>query len=152
MSQLHLTEIGRVVIPSADVDKAVDFYRDTLGFDVTMDEKFADGQMRWVELVPPGSSTALAIAPPPPDTKAEPIRTGIIISTSDVEADHKAGITEADLSDQLLEAVALHAARTRFAEILVDDLHALMGPSQGDGAVDEPVLQLRAFLVLLHLV
>jgi len=90
MSQLHLTEIGRVVIPSADVDKAVDFYRDTLGFDVTMDEKFADGQMRWVELVPPGSSTALAIAPPPPDTKAEPIRTGIIISTSDVEADHKA--------------------------------------------------------------
>jgi len=90
MSRLHLTEIGRVVIPSADVDKAVDFYRDTLGFDVTMDEKFADGQMRWVELVPPGSSTALAIAPPPPDTKAEPIRTGIIISTSDVEADHKA--------------------------------------------------------------
>src|SRR5262245_16517960 len=90
MSQLHLTEIGRVVIPSADVDKAVDFYRDTLGFDIRMDEKFADGEMRWVELAPPGSSTALAIAPPPPDTKAEPIRTGIIISTSDVEADHKA--------------------------------------------------------------
>lgn len=90
MSQLHITEIGRVVIPSVDVDKAVDFYRDTLGFEVRMDEKFADGQMRWVELVPPGSSTALAIAPPPPDSKREPIRTGIIISTSDVEADHKA--------------------------------------------------------------
>lgn len=90
MSQLHLTEIGRVVIPSVDVDKAVDFYRDTLGFEVRMDEKFADGQMRWVELVPPGSSTALAIAPPPPDSEPEPIRTGIIISTSDVEADHKA--------------------------------------------------------------
>ncbi|MGN6429619.1 MAG: VOC family protein [Gaiellaceae bacterium] len=90
MSQLHITEIGRVVIPSVDVDKAVDFYRDTLGFEVRMDEKFADGQMRWVELVPPGSSTALAIAPPPPDSEPEPIRTGIIISTSDVEADHKA--------------------------------------------------------------
>ena len=69
-----------------------------------------------------------------------------------VEADHKAGITEANLSDQLLETVALHAPRARFAEILVDDLHTLMGPSQSDGAVDEPVLQLRAFLVLLHLV
>ena len=90
MSQLHLTEIGRVVIPSVDVGKAVDFYRDKLGFEVTVDESFADGQMRWVELVPPGSSTALAISSPPPDWKAEPIRTGIIIDTTDVEADHKA--------------------------------------------------------------
>ena len=90
MSQLHLTEIGRVVIPSADVDKAVDFYRDKLGFEVRMDEKFAEGQMRWVELVPPGSSTALAISPPPPGVEAQPIQSGIIISTSDVEADHKA--------------------------------------------------------------
>jgi predicted enzyme related to lactoylglutathione lyase len=88
--QLHLTEIGRVVIPSVDVDKAVGFYRDTLGFEVTMDETFADGQMRWVELVPSGSSTALAIAPPPPDWEPKPIETGIIISTSDVEADHNA--------------------------------------------------------------
>ncbi|HEX6680422.1 MAG TPA: VOC family protein [Gaiellaceae bacterium] len=90
MPQLHLTEIGRVVIPSVDVGKAVDFYRDTLGFEVTVDESFADGQMRWVELVPPGSSTALAISSPPPDWKAEPIRTGIIIDSTDVEADHKA--------------------------------------------------------------
>ena len=88
--ELHLTEIGRVVIPSVDVDKAVGFYRDTLGFEVRMDETFADGQMRWVELVPPGSSTALAIAPPPPDWDAEPIKTGIIISTSDIDGDHKA--------------------------------------------------------------
>ena len=89
MSQLHLTEIGRVVIPSADVDKAVDFYRDKLGFEITVDETFADGQMRWVELVPPGSSTALAISQPPPGVEARPIQSGIIISTSDVEADHK---------------------------------------------------------------
>jgi predicted enzyme related to lactoylglutathione lyase len=87
--QLHLTEIGRVVIPSADVGKAVDFYRDTFGFEVTVDETFADGQMRWVELVPPGSSTALAISSPPPDYEAHPIQTGIIVSTTDVEADHK---------------------------------------------------------------
>jgi predicted enzyme related to lactoylglutathione lyase len=88
--QLHLTEIGRVVIPSVDVQKAVDFYRDTLGFEVTVDENFADGQMRWVEVVPPGSSTALALSSPPPDWTPEPIKTGIIISTSDVEADHQA--------------------------------------------------------------
>jgi len=105
MSQLHLTEIGRVVIPSADVDKAVDFYRDTLGFEVTVDETFADGQMKWVELVPPGSSTALAISSPPPDWKAEPIRTGIIIDSTDVEADHKA-LKEAgvDVDEEIMRA------------------------------------------------
>jgi predicted enzyme related to lactoylglutathione lyase len=105
MPQLHLTEIGRVVIPSVDVGKAVDFYRDTLGFEVTVDESFADGQMRWVELVPPGSSTALAISSPPPDWKAEPIRTGIIIDTTDVEADHKA-LKEAgvDVDEEIMRA------------------------------------------------
>jgi predicted enzyme related to lactoylglutathione lyase len=103
--QLHLTEIGRVVIPSTDVDKAVDFYRDTLGLDVRMDETFADGQMRWVELVPPGSSTALAIAPPPPDWEPKPIETGIIISTTDVEADH-AALKEAgvDVDEEIMRS------------------------------------------------
>ena len=104
-AQLHLTEIGRVVIPSADVDKAVDFYRDTLGFEVTVDEKFGDGQMRWVELVPPGSSTALAISPPPPGVEAQPIQSGIIISTSDVEADHKALKDEGvDVDEEIMRA------------------------------------------------
>src|SRR5215475_13027882 len=88
MSQLHLTEIGRVVIPSADVD-----------------ETFADGQMRWVELVPPGSSTALAISPPAPGVEAQPIQSGIIISTSDVEADHKALKDEGvDVDEEIMRA------------------------------------------------
>ena len=105
--QLHLTEIGRVVIPSVDVDKAVDFYRDTLGFEITVDEKFADGQMRWVELTPPGSSssTALALSSPPPDWEPEPIKTGIIISTTDVEADHKALKDEGvDVDEEIMRA------------------------------------------------
>src|SRR6266550_3791980 len=69
-----------------------------------------------------------------------------------VEADHEPGVTKADLSDQLLESMALDAARTRFAEILVDDLYALMGPPQTDGAIDQAILQLRALLMLPHLV
>jgi catechol 2,3-dioxygenase-like lactoylglutathione lyase family enzyme len=76
--QLHLTEIGRVALPSPDQEKALEFYRDTLGFEVRMDESFADGQMRWIEVVPPGSSTAVAIAPPGPN------------SSGPVEADHQA--------------------------------------------------------------
>jgi catechol 2,3-dioxygenase-like lactoylglutathione lyase family enzyme len=89
MSQLHLTEIGRVALPSPDQDKALEFYRDTLGFEVRMDETFSDGQMRWIEVVPPGSSTAIAIAPPGPNSKT-PVDSGIVVSTSDIEADHAA--------------------------------------------------------------
>jgi catechol 2,3-dioxygenase-like lactoylglutathione lyase family enzyme len=89
MSQLHLIEIGRVALPCPDQDKALEFYRDTLGFEVRMDDTFADGQMRWIEVVPPGSSTAIALAPPPPGG-ATSVQSGIIISTDDIEADHKA--------------------------------------------------------------
>jgi catechol 2,3-dioxygenase-like lactoylglutathione lyase family enzyme len=89
MSQLHLTEIGRVALPSVDQDKALDFYVGTLGFEKRMDETFAGGQMRWIEVVPAGSSTAIALAPPPPGG-ATSVESGIIISTADIEADHAA--------------------------------------------------------------
>ena len=89
MSQLHLTEIGRVAVPSADQDKALAFYRDTLGFDVRMDETFAGGRMRWIEVVPPGQSTGIALAPPM-EGGPTAIDTGIIISTKDIEADYQA--------------------------------------------------------------
>ena len=88
--QLHLTEIGRVALPSPDQEKALQFFRDKLGFEVRMDETFADGQMRWIEVVPSGSSTAVAIAPPPPGAEAKPVDSGIVISTTDIEADHQA--------------------------------------------------------------
>jgi catechol 2,3-dioxygenase-like lactoylglutathione lyase family enzyme len=88
-SQLHLTEIGRVALPAVDQDRALEFYVDTLGFEKRMDETFADGSMRWIEVVPPGSRTAIALAPPMPDGPKS-VDSGIIISTDDIEADHGA--------------------------------------------------------------
>jgi predicted enzyme related to lactoylglutathione lyase len=89
MSELNIHEVGRVTVPSADQDKALEFYVDTLGFEKTVDETFAGGQMRWIEVVPPGGKTAIALTPPMGEF--QPGRqTGIIISTSDVEADHRA--------------------------------------------------------------
>ncbi|WGR93551.1 hypothetical protein MTX20_02945 [Bradyrhizobium sp. ISRA435] len=46
----------------------------------------------------------------------------------------------------------IHSASTGFAQILVNDLDALRGPAQTDGAIDKAILQLRALLVLAHLV
>ena len=72
--------------------------------------------------------------------------------TRSIEADHEPGIAKTDFGDQLLEAVTLDTARARFAEILVDDLHTLMRPSQANGAIDETVLQLSTLLMLTNLV
>jgi catechol 2,3-dioxygenase-like lactoylglutathione lyase family enzyme len=102
MSQLHLTEIGRVALPSIDQDAALDFYVGTLGFEKRMDETFADGKMRWIEVVPPGQPTAIALAPPPPGGQTS-VESGIIISTSDIDADH-AALKEAgvDVDDEIM--------------------------------------------------
>jgi catechol 2,3-dioxygenase-like lactoylglutathione lyase family enzyme len=86
---LHLTEIGRVAIPAADQDRVLDFYVGTLGFELRSDESFADGKMRWIEVAPVGGSTAIAISPPM-EGGPTAVDTGIVISSSDLEADHAA--------------------------------------------------------------
>ena len=84
---LHITEVGRVAVPAADQDRLLDFYVGTLGFELRVDVKFADGQMRWIEVVPAGSSTAIALTPPM-EGGPTAVDTGIILSTSDIDADH----------------------------------------------------------------
>ena len=88
-TSLHLTEIGRVAVPAADQDRALEFYVGTLGFELRSDETFADGKMRWIEVAPAGASTAIAIAPQMEDGPTA-VDTGIVISTKDIEADHAA--------------------------------------------------------------
>ncbi len=88
-SNLHLTEIGRVALPAADQDRALDFYVGTLGFVLRSDDTFADGSLRWIVVAPAGGSTAIAIAPPMEGGPTS-VDTGIVISTTDIEADHAA--------------------------------------------------------------
>jgi catechol 2,3-dioxygenase-like lactoylglutathione lyase family enzyme len=88
-STLHLTEIGRVAIPAADQDRALEFYVGTLGFELRSDDAFADGSIRWIEVAPRGASTAIAIAPPMEGGPTS-VDTGIVISSSDIDADHAA--------------------------------------------------------------
>jgi catechol 2,3-dioxygenase-like lactoylglutathione lyase family enzyme len=84
---LHITEIGRVAVPAADQDRALDFYVGTLGFELVSDETFADGKMRWIEVKPRGGTTAIALAPPMEGGPTH-VDTGIVISSSDIDADH----------------------------------------------------------------
>ena len=88
-SKLNLTQVGRVAVTVADTDRAIDFYVDTLGFEKVVDVPMGEAG-RWVEVALPGAATTIALAPPPPGRQAGGSQTGIILDTSDVDADHAA--------------------------------------------------------------
>ena len=82
----EITRVGRVMVPVADQDRAIAFYRDALGFSVTSDVPFGDAE-RWVEVTPAGGGAALALVPP--QGEYQPGRmTGIALSAGDVAAAH----------------------------------------------------------------
>ena len=86
-TKLNLTQVGRVCVTTADTDRSVAFYVDTLGFEKVVDEPMGPG-MRWVEVALRGTPTTIAIAPPPEGQQAGGSQTGIILDTTDVDADH----------------------------------------------------------------
>src|SRR6266508_3001660 len=48
-----------VIVPVSDVDRAKSFYADKVGFNVDHDSRF--GEMRVVQLTPPGSGCSIVI-------------------------------------------------------------------------------------------
>jgi catechol 2,3-dioxygenase-like lactoylglutathione lyase family enzyme len=87
MSKLKIDKVGRVCVTVADTDRAIDFYVNTLGFEKVVDVPMSDAG-RWVEVALPGTTTTIALAPPPGDQEAGGGQTGICLDTSDVDADH----------------------------------------------------------------
>ena len=83
--RLGITGIRTVAVPVAYQQRAIDFYTTTLGFEVTMDAQFGEGN-RWVEVCPPGGGTTIAL---PPHGRVTPgVDTGIRLQTSDAARDH----------------------------------------------------------------
>lgn len=83
-----ITKIGRVLVPVADQDKAIEFYTKTLGFSLTSDVPFGEGS-RWVEVSPPRGAASIALVPP--QGEYQPGRmTGIGLESPDVRAEHAA--------------------------------------------------------------
>jgi catechol 2,3-dioxygenase-like lactoylglutathione lyase family enzyme len=59
----YIAEIGRVIVPVSDQERALEFYLGKLGFEKRADVTVDDGQ-RWLEVAPPGAVTAIALVPP----------------------------------------------------------------------------------------
>ena len=83
-----INNIGVVMFTVADQDAALAFYTEKLGFEVRGDTRFGEnGEYRWLEVAPPGSTARLALNPPMGD--GQPGGGGIGVETPDVLAEHR---------------------------------------------------------------
>jgi len=82
----RITEVGRVMVPVSDQDKAIEFYTGKLGFELRADVAYGDGD-RWIEVGPPGGQAAIALVPPMEGESAG-IKTRVALGTDDIDATH----------------------------------------------------------------
>ena len=83
----NISKLGRVIVPVSDQDAAIAFYTDKLGFTVSADVPYGEGD-RWVEVSPPRGDAAIALSRGMGDF--QPGReTGIALTSPDPKADHE---------------------------------------------------------------
>lgn len=84
---MNIQHIDLLGMPVADQQVSLEFYTNMLGFEVrTNMEHFEsdDPNIRWIEIVPPGASTAIVLAP-----WQSPGSLGtIVLVTTNIEADY----------------------------------------------------------------
>ena len=69
-----------------DVEAAIEFWRDRVGFELRRDVPYGDGQ-RWIELMPPGAVTGITLTQPGNHFWQEPGGYGnLIFATEDIDA------------------------------------------------------------------
>jgi len=92
----YFSGIGTVGVPVTDQDRAVEFYTETLGFDVAMDAPLPQLDGRWIVTAP--ANIALL---PATDENPAGTDTGIRLVTPDAAAAHKhlgaAGVETSEL-------------------------------------------------------
>ena len=77
-----------------DYDKAIDFYRNVLGFEVLEDTRLSESK-RWVRVAPPGSGCSLLLAKATTDKQRSVVgqqtggRVFLFMHTDDVERDYR---------------------------------------------------------------
>jgi catechol 2,3-dioxygenase-like lactoylglutathione lyase family enzyme len=84
----RISEVGTVMIPVSDQDRALDFYVGTLGFEKRTDVSYGDGD-RWLDVGPPGAATTIALVPPR-EGESVGIETRVGLVSDDIDADHAA--------------------------------------------------------------
>jgi catechol 2,3-dioxygenase-like lactoylglutathione lyase family enzyme len=90
-----------VPVPVSDVDRAIDFYRDEVGFILDHDHR-VDESIRFVQLTPPGSACSISIGEGITDAAPGSVR-GLQIVVDDAVAAHaelsRRGVDVGDVQD-----------------------------------------------------
>jgi catechol 2,3-dioxygenase-like lactoylglutathione lyase family enzyme len=86
MSDSRISQVGTVMVPVSDQDKAIEFYVGKLGFEVRSDVPFGRGD-RWIEVGPAGADTTLSLVVPR-EGETTGIDTRVALSTEDIDSDH----------------------------------------------------------------
>jgi catechol 2,3-dioxygenase-like lactoylglutathione lyase family enzyme len=83
-----ITHAAIVFIYVSDQDEALRFYTEKLGFEVRSDVAY-DGELRWLEVVPPGERTGFALLRPHHPDHPEPgSRVEVSFACEDAAASH----------------------------------------------------------------
>ncbi|MEU1706043.1 VOC family protein [Streptomyces sp. NPDC005706] len=82
---MTITHASFVTLPVSDQDRALRFYRDVLGMEVTADRQLPQG--RWLQVAPEGAQTAFTLSGPGMGGFTPGSAHGIMLVTTDVDAD-----------------------------------------------------------------
>ena len=84
---MSITSFEIISVPVHDQERAKQFYRDVLGFDLVRDEPMGPNQ-KWIQLAPKGCSTTIALV-----TWFDGMRPGglqgVMLNVTDIDADHR---------------------------------------------------------------
>ena len=82
-----VNNLGVTMFTVADQDAALAFYTEKMGWELRADVRFGEnGEARWLEVAPPGSTARLALNPP---MGGEPGGGGIGIETADLMGEYR---------------------------------------------------------------
>jgi lactoylglutathione lyase len=80
-----IKHVGTVCVYVKDQQKALEFYRDVLGFEVRQDQPMGPNA-RWIEVAPKGSQTRVVPFTPPGQEDRIGTFSGVVFSCDDIEA------------------------------------------------------------------
>lgn len=85
-AETQIRQLGTVMVPVSDQDRALEFYTEKLGFEKRADIPFGRGD-RWVEVAPAGADTTIALVLPR-EGESVGIQTRVGFASDDVDGDH----------------------------------------------------------------
>jgi catechol 2,3-dioxygenase-like lactoylglutathione lyase family enzyme len=83
---MAIEDVSVVSVPVSDQDRAKAFYVDTLGFTLVREDDSIPGFL-WIQVAPPGGSTALTLVTWFDSMPAGSLR-GLVLRSNDIEADY----------------------------------------------------------------